>query len=122
MLDKDDLSKSPLSLDDLQKIEDTKLPALERHHLRLLAHCLFSFKSMSKGLNSGTFPVDKTRIEWCLQQPSVVNDHTFLPVLLDQFSAAAKQLEKLALSLSITPLELTLNDLIQASANGSRII
>ena len=122
MLDKDYLAKSPLSLDDLKKIEDTKLPVLERHHLRLLAHCLFSFKSMSKGLNSGTFPADKTRIEWCLQQPSVANDKTFLPVLLDQFSAAGKQLENLALSLGITPLELTLNDLIAAISNGSRII
>ena len=104
---------SPLSISEIQSIEATKLSILEKHHLRCLAHCLACFKNMAQGSNEGSLPNEENRLKWCLAQPMLVKDHSFIPVLLDQFSGAANQLESLANELGITPLELTLRDLIQ---------
>ncbi len=115
MDDQKSLLNSPLSLEDLKRIEDTHLPPLDRHHLRLLAHCLACFKNMASGMQLGAFPDQKKRLNWCLNQPILANDNAFVSLLLDQFSSAALQLEKVADDLHITPLELTLQDLITES-------
>ena len=115
MIDQNIQSSSPLSISEIQMIEDTKLSILERHHLRWLAHCLACFKDMAQGLNEGSLPNEENRLKWCLTQPMLAKDESFISVLLDQFSGAANQLESLANELGITPLELTLRDLIQKS-------
>ena len=113
MIDPILLSESPLSLEDLQKIEDTNLSSLERHHLRLLAHCLACFHSMANGASLGPLPNDQNRLDWCLNQPVLASDKTFIQILLEQFSAAASQLEEIAVKLGVTPLELTLTNLVE---------
>ena len=108
-------SSSPLSIEDLRKIDDTKLAPLDRHYLRLLGHCLACFKIMSDGLISGPLPNEDKRLQWCLDHPMVAKDEEFIGILLEQFSASANHLEQLAHSIGVTPLELTLNDLIEIS-------
>ena len=104
----------PLSFDDLQKIETTNFSSLDRHHLRLLAHCLFCFKEMKdQNQYSGELPQEVDWRKWCLEQPGLSKDNVFISVLLEQFSSAANQLEKNSLFLGITPLELTIDDLIR---------
>ena len=70
---------------------------------------------MAQGLHEGSLPNEDNRLKWCLTQPMLAKDESFISVLLDQFSGAANQLESLANELGITPLELTLRDLIQKS-------
>ena len=113
-------SSSPLSLDELAKIEATMLPILERHHLRLLAHCLASFKAMRSDINAGALPTTSARREWLLQQKPVANDLGFLDVLIEQFDAAGHQLEHLAGRLGLQPMELTLDDLINVCTRRSQ--
>ena len=113
MIDQNIQASSPLSASEIEMIEDTKLSVLERHHLRVLAHCLACFKDMANGLNEGSLPNKENRLKWCLAQPSLATDQSFIPVLLDQFTGAARQLETVANELGISPLELTLRDLIQ---------
>ncbi len=112
--------QSPLTLEDIKKIEETGLPSLERHHLRLLAHCLQCFKEMAKNVATGSLPQEQDRLRWCSEQPSLVNDQAFISVLLEQFSAAGSQLEKIANMISTSPLELTLDDLIKVSLSSLR--
>ena len=114
MINQNLLSESPLSLEDLQKIEDTNFSPLERHYLRLLAHCLACFQSMAQETSLGPLPSDQNRLDWCLQQPSLARDKNFIHILLEQLSAAASQLEEIACKLGVTPLELTLTDLLDA--------
>ncbi len=120
MNDLHNIDNSPLNLSDIQRIEDTKLSNIQRHHLRLLAHCLACFKEMSVDCYVGPFPQETHRLQWCLQQPTLTNDKTFIALLLEQFASAARQLEDLATELGVTPLELTLEDLIVATMNWSR--
>lgn len=106
---------SPLSMEEIQLIDQTNLPILEKHHLRLLAHCLACFKSMAQQEKSReSFPEENDWVKWCLAQPRLQNDNDFISLLLEQFSGAAKQLQKLALDKNIPPLKLNLEDLINA--------
>ena len=109
------VTESPLSLEELELIDSTALPNLERHHLRLLAHCLNCFKRMSNGALKGPFPTHQERLQRCLRQPSLQEEIPFIYTLLDQLASASSQLEELATQVDLTPLELTLDDLIQAS-------
>ena len=108
----DNFKNSPLSNDDINLIGSVNLSIIEKHHLRMLAHCLECFKSMSNGNEEGRIPRKEVWIEWCLKNPIMLKDDDFVQVLFDQFSGAAIQLEKLATTLKVAPLDLTLQDLI----------
>ena len=75
--------QSPLSIEDLQKIEATQLPLLDRHHLRLLAHSLECFKGIAPNSLAGPLPLEHERMKWCIQQSALVNEKAFISVLLD---------------------------------------
>lgn len=114
---------SPLSHDEIATIEATLLPTLERHHLRLLAHCLASFKEMgSVSGEAGHLPSKTQQSAWISSQPLIGNDQDFSTVLLEQFEAAGQQLERLADQLQTKPLQLTLDDLINACIQEHRPI
>ena len=98
----------------IAQIDATLLPKLDRHHVRLLAHCLDSFQTMDSTA-AGVIPDLGSRRRWCEQQPQVAEDPDFLNALLLQLNAAAQQLQSLADDLGKPPLELDLNDLIRAA-------
>ena len=108
----ENLENSPLTLEDLKLIELTDLSILEKHHIRMLSHCLGCFKSMNPNNTEGSIPDKEIWMEWCLARPEMVNDDEFIHVLFEQFSGAAVQLEKLSDVFKVPPLELTLKDLI----------
>tara|TARA_Y100001968_G_scaffold333945_1_gene401601 strand:- start:13870 stop:14217 length:348 start_codon:yes stop_codon:yes gene_type:complete len=107
------MTESPLSLNQIKVIDQLNLSRIEKHHLRLLAHCLESFKAMNSPAHSAQkIPSRQEQFDWCEANPKLVGDKEFISILLNQFSAASKHLEKIASSLQIAPLELTLEDLI----------
>ena len=110
----DNSENSPLSKDDINLIAMTNLSVSEKHHLRMLLHCLQCFKSMSKKNSGGLIPLKEAWVEWCLNNPIMLNDDEFVQVLFEQFSGAAIQLERLSNALKVAPLDLTLRDLMDA--------
>ena len=99
----------------IERIDATLLPQLDRHHLRVLSHCLDSFQAMADPVSTGPIPDESQRRLWCQQQPVVAEDPMFLDTLLLQLNVAAGQLDQLARELGKPPLALTLDDLISAS-------
>ena len=110
----DNSQNSPLSREDINLIGSTNLSASEKHHLRMLAHCLQCFKSMGKDKSGGLIPVKEQWLEWCLKNPIMLKDDEFVQVMFEQFSGAATQLERLSNDLKVAPLDLTLRNLIDA--------
>ena len=108
---------SPLSNEDVNLIAMTNLSIREKHHLRMLAHCLQCFKSMGKQNGEGLIPLKEDWLEWCLKNPIMIKDDEFVQVMFEQFSGAAVQLEKLSKDLKVAPLDLTLRNLIDAYQN-----
>ena len=100
-----------LSENDLQELESTLLPALERHHLRLLAHSLRCLQQAAAG---GTaMPAQAGLMAWAQQQPNLAVDPTFIPVLVEQLAKAAVQLEAIGLEFHKPPLALDISDLVR---------
>ena len=110
----DDSKNSPLSKEDINLIGLTNLSVSEKHHLRMLAHCLKCFQSMRQENSGGLIPVKEEWIEWCLKNPIMLKDDEFVQVMFEQFSGAAIQLEKLSNDLKVAPLDLTIRNLIDA--------
>ena len=110
----DNFENSPLSQNDVNLIGSTNLSVSEKHHLRMLLHCLECFKSMSNGNEEGLIPGKEVWLEWCLKNPIMFKDDEFVQVLFEQFSGAAIQLERLSNDLKVAPLDLTLRNLIDA--------
>ncbi len=110
----DNSQNSPLSKEDIALIALTDLSVSEKHHLRMLAHCLQCFKSMRKENSRGLLPLKEEWLEWCLQNPIMMKDDEYVQVMFEQFSGAAIQLEKLSNDLNVPPLDLTLRNLIEA--------
>ena len=109
--------KSPLSEGELAQLEATLLPALERHHLRLLAHGLRTLQAMTgdtrgAGAQPETVPNHATLVAWALQQEALAGDVDFARAFADQLLATAHQLEAIAQPFGRGPLDLELRDLI----------
>ena len=99
-----------LSEGDLAELESTLLPALERHHLRLLAH---SLRCLQQAAGDGEPLPDPQRLTaWAQRQSNLAVDPTFIPVLVEQLGKASTQLEHIGQELGKPPLQLELADLV----------
>ena len=110
----DNSANSPLSQEDIDLIALTNLSVSQKHHLRMLAHCLQCFKSMSQREKGDLIPLKEEWLDWCLKNPIMMKDDEFVQVMFEQFSGAAIQLERLSNDLKVAPLDLTLSNLIEA--------
>ena len=102
----------PLSSGELLSLESTLLPALERHHLRLLAHALRTLQGIAADQQG--LPPSRSQLEaWAARQPALAEDSKFAAVFLDQLERAADQLECVASELGTPYLNLSLAELSQ---------
>ena len=109
--------QGPLSAAELAELEATLLPALERHHLRLLAHSLRSLQAIAAHQPAGALPDHDAMRAWASQQPALADSPCFQAVLVEQLEAAGRQLQQLATSLGRSPLALELGDLIASACD-----
>lgn len=98
-----------LSPEELAGLEATLLPALERHHLRLLAHGLRTLQHIS-GRRGGAAPDGESIRRWVLQQDATAGDLAFAEAFRDQMLSVAAQLQVIA-GPSRRPLDLALDEL-----------
>ena len=102
---------------ELHELERCLLPALERHHLRLLAHSLRCLQQAAA--EAGQTATSAAALNnpaalraWAERQPNLLADPAFIPVLVEQLGKAAVQLEQIGLERGIAPLQLELADLV----------
>jgi hypothetical protein len=99
-----------LSDEELQELDATLLPALERHHLRLLAHGLRTLQAIA-GRRSGAPPPAEAIADWADLQPLIRSDPGFATAFLEQMQGVCRQLEEIAGGQGQQPLALGLDDL-----------
>lgn len=104
-----------LTPEEIQELEATLLPALERHHLRLLAHGLRTLQQIAgsvAGAVPGT-PPEPSRIRaWALAQAAIGDDPTFVEAFCAQLHGVGQQLQAIA-GAERQALDLELADLIR---------
>ena len=109
----------PLSPQELAELEATLLPALERHHLRLLAHGLRTLQAIA-GRRVGPLPSEAAIAHWASQQPSIAADPDFQRNFTAQLSSIGVQLAVLAADQGSEPLDLKLADLCAWAVGQAR--
>ncbi len=102
---------SPIKKEVAQEIQDLDLPLIQKHHVRLLTHCLEIFKNIAE-VNNGEFLNDQLIKEWCKSEAKKINDGEFTQLLFDQMKAAAKKLEFHSEKISKNILDLDLSDIV----------
>ncbi len=102
---------SPLSDEVIKNIDQLNLSIIQKHHVRLLAHCLEIFKEISKE-DSSVFEEDELLRKWCEKQSKQFNDKNFNKIFYEQMSSAAKKLNSFSLRLKKKLKDLNLEDLI----------
>ena len=109
---------SPLSDEVVKNIDQLNLSIIQKHHIRLLAHCLEIFKEISKK-NASVFEEDELLREWCEKQSQQFNDEYFNQIFYEQMSSAAKKLNSFSLSMKKKFKDLNLEDLISLVEQNS---
>tara|TARA_Y100000589_G_C26750880_1_gene465720 strand:- start:207 stop:563 length:357 start_codon:yes stop_codon:yes gene_type:complete len=109
---------SPIKEDIALKIQELDLPLIQKHHVRLLIHCLEIFKNIS-ALNDGRFPNDMILQNWCEAQARKINDKDFTELLLAQMIAAARKFDSYSKRINKNILDLNLEDLIDLVSQNS---
>ena len=104
-------SSSPLSDEIVKSIDQLNLPIIQKHHIRLLAHCLEILKEISKDEISWSEEDDLLR-KWCEKQSQKFNDKNFDQLFFEQMSSAAKKLKSFSQLIKKNFKELDIEDLI----------
>ena len=101
---------NPLKDEIVKNIDELNLPVMQKHHVRLLAHCLEIFKEIAKD-DMTLFQEDELLKEWCYKETKKFNDKNFNQLFYEQMSSASKKLNSFSQSVGKSFKELDLNDL-----------
>ncbi|MFN6339152.1 MAG: hypothetical protein ACK41W_10580 [Cyanobacteriota bacterium] len=102
-----------LSPEDLEEVEASCLPVLERHDLRLLAHGLRTFQAIAATTEAPQRMPDLAQMErWAANQPAMADDPAFRAAFLDQLSRLVDPLERIAAAFQRSPLTLQIPQLV----------
>ena len=100
-----------LNIQTIQAIDQMNLPVIQKHHLRILAHCLILLKDIF-GQNNFSSDQENLLREWCNNQSQKFNDQKFNDLLYDQLIATSKKLSKFSQKLGKNLKDLEIEDLV----------
>tara|TARA_Y100000766_G_scaffold229282_1_gene202817 strand:+ start:543 stop:896 length:354 start_codon:yes stop_codon:yes gene_type:complete len=100
-----------LNIETIQTIDKLNLPIRQKHHVRILAHCLVILKSTYKD-DVASAEEEKTLREWCDNQSKQFNDKKFNDLLYEQLSSASTKLSNFSRKIGKNINDLNIEDLI----------
>ena len=100
-----------LNIQTIQEIDNLDLPIMQKHHVRILAHCLQIFKIITTDNSSKL--CDKTSLrEWCDNQSKKFNDRKFSDLFYEQLDITIKKLNTFSQRIGKNVEDLEINDLV----------
>jgi len=106
-----DLSSNPLNMQTIQEIDDIDLPIMQKHHLRILAHCLQVLKIINAD-NSFEYQNKNSLRAWCDNQSKKFNDKKFSDLFYEQLESTSKKLSVFSKKIGKNIEDLEINDLV----------
>ena len=82
---------NPLNIETIQEIDNLDLPIMQKHHLRILAHCLQILKIINLD-DSFEYQNKNPLREWCDNQSKKFNDKKFSDLLYEKLESTSKKL------------------------------
>ncbi len=113
----DPLSNS-LTLQTIQSIEKLNLPLMQKHHLRILVHCLAILNSIS---SDNSFFSDQENLlrQWCNNESRKFNDQKFSDLFYEQLALTAKKLNLFSQKIGKDIKDLDIEDLVILVEEGT---
>ncbi len=102
---------NPLNLKTIQEIDNLDLPIIQKHHLRILAHCLQVLKIINAE-NSFKYQNKNPLREWCDNQSKRFDDRKFSDLFYEQLESTSKKLNNFSQRLGKNIEDLEIVDLV----------
>ena len=102
---------NPLNIEIIQKIDNLDLPVMQKHHLRILAHCLQILKTIDP--NNSLENKNKNLLrEWCDNQSKKFDDKKFSALFYEQLESTSKKLSTFSKKIGKSIKDLEIDDLV----------
>ena len=102
---------NPLNIETIQEIENLDLHIMQKHHLRILAHCLQILKIIYAD-NSFRYQNKNSLREWCDNQSKKFDDEKFSDLFYQQLNSTAKKLNTFSKRIGKNIEDLEIGDLV----------
>ena len=102
---------NPLNMQTIQEIDNLDLPIMQKHHLRILAHCLQILKIINLE-NSLEYQNKNPLREWCDNQSKKFDDKKFSDLFYEQLESTSKKLSDFSKKIGKTIDDLEIDDLV----------
>ena len=108
---------NPLNIQTFQEIDNLDLSIMQKHHLRILAHCLQILKITKADDNSELSDKNSLR-EWCDNQSRKFDDKKFSDLFYEQLESTAKKLKIFSQKIGKNIEDLEIHDLVTLVKNN----
>ena len=106
-----DPMSNPLNMQIIQDIDNLDLPIMQKHHLKILAHCLQIFKIIN--VNNSFESQNKNLLrEWCDNQSKKFDDKKFSDLFYEQLESTSKKLSAFSTKIGKNINDLEIDDLV----------
>ena len=102
---------NPLNIQTIQEIDNLDLPLKQKHHVRILAHCLQIFKIITEDNSSELCDKNPLR-EWCDNQSKKFDDKKFSDLFYEQLESTEKKLNTFSQRIGKNIEDLEIDDLV----------
>ena len=106
-----DPMSNPLNLETIQEIDNLDLSIMQKHHLRILAHCLKILKIINVD-NIFEFQNKNPLREWCDNQSKQFDDQKFSDLFYEQLESTSKKLSSFSKKIGKNIEDLEIDDLV----------
>ena len=100
-----------LNIETIQEIDNLDLPIMQKHHLRILAHCLQILKKINVE-NSFEYQNKNPLREWCDSQSKKFDDKKFSDLFYEQLVSISKKLSTFSKKIGKNIEDLEIDDLV----------
>ena len=102
---------TPLNIETIQQIDNLDLSIMQKHHLRILAHCLQILKTINLD-NTLEYQNKNPLREWCDNQSKKFDDKKFSDLFYEQLASASHKLSTFSKKIGKTIEDLEIDDLV----------
>ena len=102
---------NPLNIETIQEIDSLDLPIMQKHHLRILAHCLQILKIINEDNSLDSQNKNPLR-EWCDNQSKKFDDKKFSDLFYCQLETTSKKLSTFSKKIGKNITDLDIDDLV----------
>ena len=100
-----------LNIQTIKEIDNLELPTMQKHHVRILAHCLQILKIINVNYSSELLDKNSLR-EWCDNQSKKFDDKKFSDLFYQQLELTAKKLNVFSQRINKNIEDLEIDDLV----------